>query len=130
MRNPSVFGRWPAEYAAQGEIADAGMVSPELFTLDENGVNKYHSNNGDNGGVERLGNQATADDLNLTRTNMAALVDKLILQMTANTAPASYVNSLKSAYTTNPTRTDQQASETYRYLLWEISVTPWAVVRK
>lgn len=134
FQNPSVFGRWPAAYAAAGPVFDAGLKSPELATLTEGSVTDLI----DEGGswYERCANVASAQDRAdaMTTGNRAALIDRLDFLLTGGALPQSFkdalLNRVNEDFNEYYDGSNDRVSIVYRSIVVVIALSPWAVARK
>jgi uncharacterized protein (DUF1800 family) len=130
MQNPSVFGRWPKEYKAPGEIFNNGLVSPEMATLTEGSISTLMGTGSPLN--QRTSNKASAQDRAdcTNAANHAALVDRWCVTLAGNRPDATFRSELVSWLGTRTgLTTEDNRSETLRGIIYSIMQTPWANVR-
>ena len=127
--NPSVFGRWPKEYKAPGEIFNLGIVSPEMATLTEGSVSQLFSNVSLNQKTSHKASAADRADC-LNSANHAALVNRWCITLAGDRPDATFRSEMVAYLGTRTAlTTEDNISETLRGLVYQIINTPWGNVR-
>lgn len=126
-RSPSVFGRWPATFSPPGPVLSAGIVAPEMFQIDEGGASDLFNMSTEL--LEAVRNTTPATDMALIGSNPTAVVDRLLLLLTANSHTDAFRTAAIAALTAETRSTDDQKRAAYVSIFWMIGNGPFAKVR-